>query len=286
MVAHLVRANLLAVVCLILLSGCASRKAETSPEGAHEPHLVSVPATSDSIYPHRTTSDAVKAIEKHEARGDAGSVLDDYDEPEKPLISDPLEPWNRFWFAFNDIFYLKIAKPVYSGYAYITPKEFRSGLKNLLAHILFPVRFVNSLLQGKFQAAGVEFGRFIINTAVGLGGLIDVAKDVKAVVEVDPSGEDFGQTLGTWGVGHGFYIVWPLIGPSSLRETVGLGADQFLNPLFYFNGIPPIGVNAGLRFNSLDNILQAYEDLNKAAVDPYVATRDAYIQFRNNHVNQ
>ncbi len=213
--------------------------------------------------------------------------LDDYDDTVKPTISDPLYPWNRFWFGFNDIFYIHVARPAYRVYDFIMPDEFQSGLKNFLHNILFPVRFVNCLLQGKPKAAGVEFGRFIVNSTVGFGGFINVTKGRKTVVDVDSIGEDFGQTLGVWGVGHGFYIIWPFIGPSSARESVGLIGDYFMDPTFYLQPWELAWGTAGtLRFNSLGEILPTYEDLSKAAVDPYVAMREAYILFRNNHVRQ
>lgn len=213
--------------------------------------------------------------------------LDDYDDAARPTIADPLEPWNRFWFGFNDIFYLHVARPAYRVYDFVMPDEFQSGLKNFLNNLLFPVRFVNCLLQGKPKAAGVEFGRFIVNSTVGFGGFINVTKGRKTVVEVDSIGEDFGQTLGVWGVGHGFYIVWPFIGPSSARESVGLAGDYFLDPAFYLQPWEVAWGTAGtLRFNSLGDILPTYESLNKAAVDPYIAMREAYILFREEHLKQ
>lgn len=158
--------------------------------------------------------------------------LDDYDTAPVDSISDPLEPWNRFWFRFNDIFYLHIARPAYNAWVFITPHQLRSGLKNFFSNVLFPMRFVNNILQFRFLEAGVEFGRFFINTTSSLG-FADVAKGKKTIVPVDPSGEDFGQTLGRWGIGHGFYVVWPFIGPSSARDTVGRAGDLFTDPFFY-----------------------------------------------------
>lgn len=105
-------------------------------------------------------------------------------------------------------------------------------MKNFFSNILFPVRFINNILQFRFMEAGVEFGRFFINTTTS-AGFADVAKGLKTVVPVDPAGEDFGQTLGRWGLGHGFYLVWPFIGPSSARDTVGRVGDLFAEPMFY-----------------------------------------------------
>jgi len=212
---------------------------------------------------------------------DLASSFDDYDDP-IITIADPIEPWNRFWFGFNDIFFQYMARPAYKGYEAVTPSELRLGLKNFLANILFPIRFVNSLLQGKGQAAGVEFGRFMINTTVGLGGLIDVSKGLKTVVPVDPAGEDFGKTLATWGFGSGFYLVVPFIGPSSLRDSIGLAVDATINPAYYIiqPTYIPVLANVGLRFNTIGDILTIYDDLNLFSIDPYIAARSAYATYR------
>ena len=214
----------------------------------------------------------------------ADSTLDDYDNEPIQSISDPIEPWNRFWFHFNDIFFLYVAKPAYTAWEAVTPHQLRSGLKNFFSNLLFPVRFVNNILQFRFFEAGVEFGRFVINTTSS-AGFADVAKGLKTIVPVDPTGEDFGQTLGRWGLGHGFYIVWPIIGPSSARDTVGRAGDLFADPLFYLQPTElSLGIGGGLRFNALGDVLPLYEDLNTVAVDPYIAMREAYVNFRKAQV--
>ena len=217
---------------------------------------------------------------------EAADSLDNYDD--LPLadstIADPLEPWNRFWFHFNDIFYLYIARPAYDAWVFITPHQVRGGLKNFFSNLLFPVRFVNNILQFRFMEAGVEFGRFVINTTSSLG-LADVAKGHKTIVPVDPTGEDFGQTMGRWGIGQGFYLVWPIIGPSSARDTIGRVGDLFTDPLFYLKPWElGAGVGGGLRFNALGDVLPLYEDLNSVALDPYLAMREAYVNFRKSQV--
>ena len=194
--------------------------------------------------------------------------LDDYDAAPAASIADPLEPWNRFWFHFNDIFYLYIAKPAYDAWVFITPRQIRSGLKNFFSNALFPMRFINNILQFRFMEAGVEFGRFFINTITSLG-FADVAKGKKTIVPVDPSGEDFGQTLGRWGIGHGFYVIWPFIGPSSARDSIGRAGDCFTDPFFYvYPWELATSSEMALRFNALGDVLPLYEDLNNAAVDP------------------
>ncbi|MBO6170836.1 MAG: VacJ family lipoprotein [Desulfovibrio sp.] len=223
----------------------------------------------------------------------AEGSLDDYDSEPAQGIADPLEYWNRFWFHFNDIFFVYVAKPAYRAWEFITPHQLRSGLKNFFSNLLFPVRFVNNILQFRFMEAGVEFGRFVINTTTS-AGFADVAKRHKTIVPVDPTGEDFGQTLGRWGIGHGIYLVWPFIGPSSLRDTIGRVGDTLAEPTFWLNPWPLLyepnywelkwAVGGGLRFNALGDILPLYDDLNSAAVDPYIAMREAYVNFRQNQV--
>ena len=162
---------------------------------------------------------------------DAADDLDDYGNGPTQSIADPFEPWNRFWFGFNDIFYMYVADPAYKAWEAITPHQLRKGLHNFWHNLLFPVRFINNLLQLRFKEAGVEFGRFIINTTAGVGGLVDVAKNKKTIVPVDP-----------------WYV--------------------------------PSAVSAGFFFNDLDQVLPTYFDLKKAAVDPYIMMREAYVKYR------
>ena len=151
----------------------------------------------------------------------------------------------------------------------------------------YPVRFVNSSLQGKFKRAGQETGKFLVNSLGGLGGIFRVSDKVPDLVNV-PS-EDLGQTLAKWGVGHGPFIVLPLLGPSSARETVGLAGDYVLNPVnwgFFWHGggksehdwtmIPP----AANTLRSLPGQLDIYDAATKEAVDPYISARSAFIQNR------
>lgn len=212
--------------------------------------------------------------------------LDDYDDAPIATIPDPLEPWNRFWFRFNDIFYIHVAQPAYKAWTYITPSFLRTGMSNLFYNTLFPTRFINSLLQGRPREAGVEFSRFMMNM-MGSAGMVDLASSKKTIVPVDPSGEDFGQTLGRWGIGQGFYIVWPIIGPSTVRDTIGRVGDAFTSPLYYIDPwVASLAANAAFRFNDLNDVLPAYLDLSSIAVDPYIAMREAYISMRKAQVDR
>ena len=267
----------LLLLCLTLSLGCVKKNpAPADPALAEK---------SDDSQRFTAVVPAVGASAIHAygaGQGQASSEnLDDYDSTPTQSIADPLEPWNRFWFRFNDIFYLHIARPVYQGYTYVMPNEFQAGIRNFFFNILFPMRFVNALLQGKPEAAGVEFGRFLVNSTVGLGGFIDAAKGRKAVVQVDPDGEDLGQTFGVWGIGPGFYIVWPFLGPKNLRDSVGMVGDWAADPTFYIQPwYASWGAVIGLRFNNLGEVLPTYENIKDVAVDPYIAMREAYSSYR------
>lgn len=204
---------------------------------------------------------------------------DDYLDAAAQVVPDPIEPLNRAMFRFNDVVIEYVARPAYKGYAYVTPKFMRTGIKNFFHNLSFPVRFVNNLMQGRGKAAGVEMSRFVLNTTAGLGGLIDVAKHKKPVVPVED--EDMGQTFGVWGIGEGFYIVWPLLGPSTARDSVGLAGDYFLDPVTYVRPWElSLGIDAVKVFNDLDDVLDLYDDLKRAAIEPYISVRDAYVQHR------
>ena len=209
----------------------------------------------------------------------------EYDAAEDTMISDPLEGWNRFWFSFNDVLLLKIIKPLHKGYSYVTPEKMRLGIRNVFFNLLFPVRFVSSILQGKFSEAGYETSRFVLNTTLGAGGIMDLAKDKRPLVEFSDDPEDLGQAFGNWGIGEGIYLVWPFIGPSTARDTVGFIGDGFLDPVSYVTPLhSSIGLKAGARFNSADKTIEQYEEIKKAAIEPYSAVRNAYVQYRRSLV--
>jgi phospholipid-binding lipoprotein MlaA len=277
-------AAVLVCAAALLCPGADALGAALTPGGA----MVFAP-TPSAVYDGDSPAledGAIKVRPKNKDGVDLSENLDDYDTSVDQVIADPFEPWNRFWFAFNDIFYMHVAKPVYAAYEFVTPHQLRSGIKNFFHNLLFPVRFVNNILQFRFKEAGVEFGRFVINTTTSLG-MANVAKGKKTIVPVDPSGEDFGQTLGRWGIGHGFYIVWPFLGPSSPRDTLGRIGDIFGEVDAYFTPWTlSWGVGLGFRFNDLDDLLPLYGDMRNAAVDPYIAMRQAYINYRYLQVNR
>lgn len=200
-----------------------------------------------------------------------------------PTISDPFENINRAFFAFNDRLYFWLLRPVGIGYGKIVPQPIRIGVRSFFDNLGFPVRFVNCLLQGKFDGAGVEAQRFLINSISSLG-FKDMAADDMGIEEYD---EDFGQTLQFWGLGPGFYLNIPIIGASSLTDSVGIVGDIYAQPLNY---VIESNYNLALRtcdiVNSTSLTIGEYEDLKRASLDPYVAVRDAYYQYRLNKIKE
>jgi len=152
-------------------------------------------------------------------------------------------------------------------------------VKNFFSNLGFPSRFVSCLLQADFSGAATEFGRFTINTIWGIGGLLDPSSNKE--LDLQKQDTDLGQTLGVYGVGQGFYIVWPILGPSSPRDSIDIVGDYFLYPVSYiYPWYAGIGVRAYEMVNSTSLRIGDYESLKDAAIDPYVAFRDAYIQYR------
>ncbi len=200
-----------------------------------------------------------------------------------PKIKDPLQPMNRAFFHFNDKLYFTVLKPAGKGYGKVVPRPVRTCIGRFFANVKYPVHLVNNLLQGKFKAAELETGRFVVNSTIGIGGLFDPAKRWK--LEAHPANLD--QTLGLYGLGPGIYFHWPLFGPSSTRGTAGLAADGMLSPWFYIGGVGVVyGVPAGRELNSASLGLGEYESFKKATLDPYVAMRSAYYESRAEAVEQ
>jgi phospholipid-binding lipoprotein MlaA len=209
-------------------------------------------------------------------------------ESEEPVeaIADPIEPVNRAFFHFNDKLYFWVFKPVATGYKFIIPEDGRVAVQNFFSNLTTPIRLVNCLLQAKFKGAGNETVRFVVNTTLGIAGLLDPAKKE---FKIEKQEADFGQTLGMWGIGPALYIDWPVLGPSSLRDTVGYVGDVFLDPrtyLLYRFLIADISVWSLDKVNETSLTIGEYEDLKKAALDPYIALREAYHQNRQNKIKE
>jgi phospholipid-binding lipoprotein MlaA len=247
---------------LLLFSGCARK-------------------TEDGSGPNLVGKEAV-------TQGDAMDLLlddDFYDDENIPEVEyyDPLEPMNRVFFELNDKLYYWILSPANTAYTAVLPIEIRYSLGNFVANLASPIRFVNSLLQLKFSDAGAVLSRFVINSTLGVYGFGDAAM---VEFEIMPRDEDFGQTLGYWGVGEGLYLCLPVIGPSSVRDGIGFAGDVYTHPMVYF--VDDLWVSGGYYVASRVNLLSLnpdiYEDLKKYSLDPYVSMRQVYLDYRRKKI--
>lgn len=196
--------------------------------------------------------------------------------------------------SFNDSFYTYVLTPTAKGYAYVVPEVARTGINNFFTNLFFPIRFANNLLQFKFENAGKELGRFLVNTIWGFGGFMDQATNTLGMKIYR---EDFGQTLGYWGVGQGFHIVLPLLGPSNPRDIIGLAGDFLLSPTDRLGHntleykIPQnigqaIAIDSWYKVNEYSFNPNMYEIIKRDAIDLYPYLRDAYNQKREREINE
>lgn len=233
-------------------------------------------ASSGALQPAQSTVDAMQEeYREDENPGDTGDTFQE----ERVEIADPLEPFNRAMHLFNDRLYFWALKPAAQGYKAVLPEPARVSVKNFFSNLAFPARFLSCLLQADLSGAATEAGRFTVNTVWGIGGLLDPSSGTE--LDLQKQDTDLGQTLGVWGVGQGIYIVWPVFGPSSPRDALTIVGDYFLYPVSYiYPWYASTGVRVFEEVNATSLRIGDYEALKDAAIDPYVAFRDAYVQYR------
>lgn len=197
-------------------------------------------------------------------------------------VYDPFEGWNRGVFAFNETVDKAALEPAARAYRAATPSLFREGVSNVLSNLRQPVVFVNSVLQGNANASGETFGRFLINSTVGVVGIFDVA----STLGVKEHREDFGQTLGVWGVEEGPFLMLPVLGPSNARDLVGMGVDNAFQPLNYIEyegdlSQTDVAVTRGVlsALTAREQLIETFETLREQP-EPYVAMRRTYTSQR------
>jgi phospholipid-binding lipoprotein MlaA len=269
-------------VCLILLAGlflCLSsvHAAADGPDA-----LPGAGAALPAVGNPSGEAGSISAASAEKPSDEYGNVTEEgTGSSEEFRIADPIEPWNRAMYHVNDNLYFWLLKPTTRGYKHVVPEDVRGLFGNFYRNVKVPVRIVNNFLQGTPGYAGLETARFLINSTVGVGGLRDCATECFGINGRDA---DFGQTLGKYGVGFGFYVVWPLLGPSSPRDTVGWVADHALRPTTYVSSqwisLVSVGLYAHETVNYTSFHLGDYEAIKGAAIDPYIAMRDAYVQYR------
>lgn len=225
----------------------------------------------------------VSACAKPSGPGSAGGGLETSEA--RAAISDPIEPVNRAIFGFNNFLDMIVIEPAAKIYNTVFPNFVRDGIQNFMRNLRSPLIIANDILQGNVGNAGVATARFIINTTAGIAGIVDVA----SMQGLAYTPEDFGQTLGVWGFGEGFYIVLPILGPSNLRDTAGMTADAYADPLriwsfktgrdwLYYTR------NAVEGFDNRARMVRAIDDLRRNSLDYYAAVRSAYTQKRRAQV--
>ena len=272
-------------VSLVSFSGCVSQVAS---------NILPSPFTEQLNAPVRIVTEAATTV------GD-----DSQEEPFDPFAKpgeagleeyDPLEPFNTRVFEFNRQVDRWVLKPVAKGFNFIVPDQVQAGIGNFIYNTRFVPRFCNNIFQGKFRGAGIEAGRFLMNTTVGLAGFVDVASRF----DLKTPEEDAGQTLGFYGVKPGPYLVLPFVQPFTVRDLVGYAADIFLNPIYWMvlpvieiaeipSAIPHgSALTTGILFtakvtevvNERSLNLENYEGVEESTVDLYSAVRNAYLQKR------
>jgi len=216
---------------------------------------------------------------------------------------DPWEPFNTGIFEFNRQVDRFVLKPVAKGYNFVMPDLVQVGISNFFYNVRFAPRFLNNIFQGKLKGAGIEVGRFLINSTAGLAGFIDLAKEIDLVTPE----EDFGQTLGFYGVKPGPYLVLPLLPPFNVRDFTGFLTDIALNPINWLvvpiievDGVPSViahknrttitiiqgGTRVGEIVNERSRNLEKFQGVEEATLDLYSAVRNAYLQTRAKAIKQ
>lgn len=195
---------------------------------------------------------------------------------QKPAVVDPYESFNRPMYNFNMGLDRYLLKPVANGYKFITPDFMETGVTNFFTNLKGINVVLNDVLQGKFDQSASDTGRFLTNSTLGVVGLFDVASELGMENHV----EDFGQTLAVWGVDQGAYLVLPVLGPTTMRDGGGIIVDKAANPGTY---VPGTGIIEGI--NDRANAEGALNFIDEAALDPYVFTRESFLQYRNNLIN-
>lgn len=268
------------IIALLTFQGCATK--EAAPDANHQ--QVKTEATAPDTLQSNVGENQLSETQ-------AEGFEEEFSREETDSVIDPLNGYNRVMTSFNDKMMIYLVNPITEAYAFILPQPVRIGVSNAVHNIQFPIRFTNNLLQLKFKNSADELTRFIVNSTIGIGGLMDPAK---TYMDIPAHNEDFGQTLGYYGVGSGFHIVLPFLGPSNVRDIVGLTADAYLSPIVYMENLEKykipnhidqtIGIFTVDFINTTSLHLGEYESLKKDAIDLYPFLRDTYEQKRNSDI--
>jgi len=287
-----IRLQILLIVCLALgIGGCAGNSKSTK--------------TQDGV---ETGSEAqiAESVEgpTSEGQGRQGEFFDPFDETDHAQAKeyDPLEPVNSAVFEFNYRLDKYVVKPAAKVYNFFIPPDVQQSFSNVFQNIRFVPRLFNNIFQAKFKGAGIELSRFLINSTLGVGGLFDPAK---IMFELETPQEDLGQTLGTYGVGPGPFLMIPFLGPFTLRDGIGFIGDSFLDPFNWLVlpfieiadaprlvqhdstiALARLGMVAGETVNLRALNLEKFQGVEEGTLDLYGAIRNAYLQQRRKAIQE
>lgn len=279
-------------------------KPTPTPKATPTPKPTPTPKTQPSVSNGATASGASGAspitVKKGHGSSTAGAQSvkgsasdDDLDEYKNVThIADPIQPVNRGVFWFNHQLYHYAFHPLCRAYKAVLPSPVRTGIYNVFDNIEYPVRFVNDLLQGQPKRAGLETEKFLVNSTVGIAGIFRPSDKIASLKDVPKT--DTGVTLAKWGVPDGCYIVWPVLGPKSVRDTVGFVGDLALYPVAWvtygavggLTGASTLAVSGPDAARTTSDKIDTYNTLTRSSVDRYLAVRSAYEQNRKKAVSK
>ena len=271
----------------VVITQCSSKPSPT-PKPAHSPKptppqvAVSAPINAPITIRKSSSSKACISASSKSSEEDPG---DDYGEP-KNTIPDPIQPVNMGVFWFNHQLYHYVFTPLNMTYKFLIPQPARTGISNVFLNAEYPTRCVNDLLQWKPKRAGLETEKFLINTTAGVGGIFKVSDKIPHLVEVPQT--DTAATLAKWKIPTGCYIVWPILGPKSIRDTVGFVGDIALDPVTWITygavgglaGASSLALSAPETTTKASDKLDNYETVTHISVNKYSAVKSAYEQSR------
>ena len=232
----------------------------------------------------KTTADSKNPsirIQKKNSPSPSNDDLDEYSHVAN--IADPAEPLNRGTFWLNHQLYNYVLRPVSKAYEFVLPTPARKAIHNVFDNLEYPVRVVNHALQFEFKRADLETRKFFVNSVAGVGGILRVSDLIPELANIPPA--DTGQTFAKWGISHGAYVVLPVLGPRSVRDTVGMAGDYALNPVSWLSyggvtGATALAVSAPSAARNMNEKINLYDAATQNAIDPYIAVRTGYIQYR------
>jgi phospholipid-binding lipoprotein MlaA len=226
-------------------------------------------------------------IQKKTSPSPSNDDLDEYSHIAN--IADPAEPLNRGTFWLNQQLYNYLLRPFSKAYEFILPSPARKVIHNVFDNVEYPVRVVNHVLQFELKRADLETRKFVVNSVAGVGGILRVSDRIPELANIPPA--DTGQTFAKWGIGHGAYIILPLIGPRSVRDTVGMAGDYALNPVSWISygvltGATGLAISGPSTARNMNNRINLYDAATQNAIDPYIAVRTGYVQYREQAVSK